>query len=73
MNKVEFQTKEKLIKELTLDGMTELIEKADNLGVDLESYIESTYLVNDKFLINNKFLIGINLVNKKEVIKYGKN
>lgn len=39
--KKEFQTKENLISNLTLDGRIELIGSADRLNISLEQYVES--------------------------------
>lgn len=67
--KTEFQTKERLIKSLTLEGRTELIERVDSLGVDLRSYIQSVFFVNS----TDSFWIDSDLINnKKEVISYEK-
>lgn len=59
-----FQTKEKLIKSLTLDGQLELVEKADGLGVDLETYIESVHSIKDMFVIDSKLVNTPHKVNK---------
>lgn len=67
----EFRTKERLIDNLTLEGRTELIESAEELGVDVEGYVELVLFQNK----TDSFWIESNLVkdNIKEVIKYGKN
>lgn len=62
--KTEFQTKENLIKNLTLDGMTELLERACDLGGDLESYVESLCFVSS----TNSFWIESNLVKDKKIV-----
>lgn len=70
--KSEFQTKENLIKNLNLDGRVELIERIDELGVDLESYVESVFFVSS----TNSFWIDSYLVKDKkvqEILKYEKN